>query len=98
MVEKLGKQCFHYGVKNLFEPVTKAVTDSNQKLLEQTKSNAKAIQNLGESNNYVKTLELMNKNDVIHSSFIRPIAKLLVPKNKNQFRLLDDPDSDIWND
>ena len=29
---------------------------------------------------------------------IRPIAKLLEPKNKSQFRLLDDPDSDNWND
>ena len=38
----------------------------------------------------------MKKNEVIHSSLIRPIAKLLVPKNKNQFRLLDDPDSDKW--
>ena len=40
----------------------------------------------------------MNKNEVIHSSLIRPIAKLLVPKNKSQFRLLDDSDSDNWND
>ena len=29
---------------------------------------------------------------------IRTIAKLLVPKNKSQFRLLDDPDSVNWND
>ena len=28
---------------------------------------------------------------------IRPVAKRLIPKNKNQFRLLDDPDSDNWN-
>ena len=40
----------------------------------------------------------MNKNELIHSSLIGPIAKLLVPKNKSQFRLLDDPDSDNWND
>ena len=37
----------------------------------------------------------MNKNEVIHSILIRPIAKLLVPKIKSQFQLLDDPDSDI---
>ena len=47
---------------------------------------------------FVKTLESVNKNEVIHSSLIRPIAKLLVPKNKSQFRLLDDLDSDKWND
>ena len=29
---------------------------------------------------------------------IRPIAKVLVPKNESQFRLLDDPGSDNWND
>ena len=51
-----------------------------------------------ESNIYVKTLESINKNEIIESSLIRPIAKLLVPKNKSQFRLLDDPDSDNWHD
>ena len=40
----------------------------------------------------------MNENEVIQSSLIRPIAKLLVPKNKNQFRLSDFHDSDYWND
>ena len=40
----------------------------------------------------------MNENEVIHSRLIRPIAKLLVPKNKSQFRLVEDPDSDNWND
>ena len=40
----------------------------------------------------------MNKFELIHSRKIRFIAKLLAPKNKNQFRLLDDPDSDLWND
>ena len=29
---------------------------------------------------------------------IRPIAKLLVPKNKSQFRIYDDLHSDTWND
>ena len=40
----------------------------------------------------------MNKIEVILSRLIRPIAKLLVPKNKSQFRLVDDRDSDNWND
>ena len=40
----------------------------------------------------------MNKNEVIPSSLIRPIAKFLVPENKSQFRLLDDLDSDNWKD
>ena len=40
----------------------------------------------------------MNKNEVIPSSLTRPIGKFLVPKNKSQFRLVDDPDSGNWNE
>ena len=53
---------------------------------------------LYESNKYNKFLESTNKNEIILSSLIRPIAKFLVPKNRSQFRLLADPDSDNWND
>ena len=94
----MGKQGYHYDVKELFEQITKVVTDSNQKFFEETKINTKVIEDLDESNKYVKTLESMNKKEVFHSSLIRPIAKLLVPKNRSQFRLIDDPDSDNWKD
>ena len=40
----------------------------------------------------------MNKNPVIDSRLIGPKAKLLVPTNKSQFGIFDDPDSDNWND
>ena len=40
----------------------------------------------------------MNKNEVNHSNLIGTIAKLVEAKNENQFRLLDDPDSDNWID
>ena len=53
-------------MKKLFEPITKAVTDSNQELLDETKSNTKAIEALDESNDHVKASELMNKNGIIH--------------------------------
>ena len=53
---------------------------------------------MDESNVLVKALELLNKNGVYHSSWIRPTAKLLVPKTKNQFRLLDGAESEYWND
>ena len=98
LVENLGKQGYHYDTRKLLQPITKALTDTNQKLLEEVKSNTKAIENLNESNKFVKILESMNKNEVIHSSLIRPIAKLVVPKNKSRFPLLDDPGSDNWND
>ena len=51
-----------------------------------------------DSNVHVEALEIMTKNGVIDSSLIRPVAKLLVPTNKSQFRLYDDPDTDNWND
>ena len=40
----------------------------------------------------------MNKNRVIDSILIWPIAKLLVPSHKSQFRLHDGSDSDNRND
>ena len=30
LVEKLVNQCYHYDVNELFEPITKAVTDSHK--------------------------------------------------------------------
>ena len=98
LVEKLGKQAYHYDIKELFEATTKTLTDTNQKLIKETKFNTKASENLDQSIRHNKTWESMNKNEVIHSSLIRPVANFLVPKNKSHFRLLDDPDSDKWND
>ena len=72
--EKLGKQGFHYDTKQLFEPITKTITDTNQKLMEETKCNTKAIENLDEPNVQAKALELMNKNGVIDPSLIRPLS------------------------
>ena len=83
MVEKLGKQGIHYDVKELFKPITKTLTDTKQKLLEKTRFNTKVIENLNESNKYVETLGSRNKNGVIHSSLIRPIAKHLVRKKQS---------------
>ena len=49
MFEKLGKQGFHYDIKELFEAITKADIDTSQKLHEETKYTTKAIEELGES-------------------------------------------------
>ena len=62
------------------------------------KPTTKAIEASYESNIQVKALEEMNKNGVFLSNSVKPIVKLLVPTNKSQFRLYDDPDSDNWND
>ena len=43
LVEKLGKQRYQNDIKEQFEPIIKAVTESNQKLIEETKSNTKQL-------------------------------------------------------
>ena len=75
MLETSGKQGFQYDTKELFEPITKAVTDTSQKMLEGCKPTTKAIELLDESNVHVIALDLNNEIGVIVSSLIRPIAK-----------------------
>ena len=58
LVEKLGKQSSHYDVKEVFEPITKTLTNTSQKLLEGTISNTKAIENLDGLNKYKKNLRV----------------------------------------
>ena len=61
LVEKIGKQGYRHDIKELFELITKILTDTSQKLLEETKSKTKGIENFDESKKYIKTLESMNK-------------------------------------
>ena len=82
-------------MKELFEPITKAVTEGNQKLVEERKSTTKAIAALDGGNVNVKNKELTNKIGVIDSRLIRPIAEFLLQENRGQFRLYDDPYSKI---
>ena len=70
------------------------MSDTSQKLLEETKLTTKAIEELDESFVHVKALELTTINGVNDSSLITPIAELVVPTNKSHFRLYDDPHSD----
>ena len=59
--EKLGKEGFYFDAKEIFEPITKAVTDTNENLLEESKPTTKAIEELNESNVQVKALEFGKK-------------------------------------
>ena len=61
LCKKFGKQSFHHDTKDLFEPITKAVTDTSQKIFEGTRSKTKAIEELDESNVHGKVLEFMKK-------------------------------------
>ena len=97
MEEKLGKQDFHYDTEDFFEPITKAVTDISEKLLEESKSTTKAVEGLNESNVNVKASEFMNENGVIDTSLIKPLATFLVGQNNSQFRLYNEPVCDNWN-
>ena len=82
MFKKVGEPGFLYNIKELIERISKAVTDSNQQLIEETKPKTKAIMELDESNDYKKTLELMIKIGVIHSNLMGPMAKPLVLEKK----------------
>ena len=82
-MEKLDKQGFHYDKKKLFELITKAVTNTSQYLLKETKSTTKAIEERDESNAHLIHLKLINRNGVFDSSLIRPIEKPLVPTKKS---------------
>ena len=63
--EYLGKQVLHYDAKELLEPITKAVTETGENILEESKSTTKAIEVLNESNVLVKASKVLIKNGVI---------------------------------
>ena len=73
-----------------FEPVTAAIEDTTEKLLEVSQS-TKAMEELNDSNMYVKFLKLMNKNGLIGWYSMRPLASLIKSENKSQFWRSDDP-------
>ena len=82
MIEKLGKQGYHYDIKESFEPITKTVTDSNQKQLEETKSNSKALENFNE-----KVLESMNDKGMIAPYLASSSVNLFKPENKSHIKV-----------
>ena len=47
--EQLGKQHFHYNAPIFFEPITKTVEDTNQKLLEESEAKTKALDDVNEN-------------------------------------------------
>ena len=89
MQEFVGEQYSFYNAKDPYEPISKAVTDTSAKLLENN-STTKSIEELNESNVYVKALELLNRNEEIDLSLIRLLANLIKPQFKSKFRLIGD--------
>ena len=95
--DKLGKQNFHEDMKKVFEPVTKSLENTSENLTkaitESSKENNLALENL---NN--KLLEIMNDRGIISSYLLSPLAKISIPENNTQFKLVKDSSSNRVND
>ena len=95
--DKLGKQNFHENMKKVFEPVTKSLENTSEKLTkaitESSKENNLALENL---NN--KLLEIMNDRGILASYLMSPLSKITNPENSTQFKLVKDPNSNRVND
>ena len=85
--DKLGKQNFHEDMKKVFEPVTKSLENTSQKITktitETAIKNNKALENL---NN--KLLEIMNDRGIIASYLFSSLSKTTNPENTTQFKLV----------
>ena len=95
--DKLGEQNFHEDIKKVFEPVTKSLEITSEKitrtLTENSIKNNQAIENLDN-----KLLEIMNDRGILASYLMSPLSKITNPENKSQFRLIKDPSSNRVND
>ena len=95
--DKLGEQNFHENIKKVFEPVTKSLENTSEKLTNATTDssikNNQAIENV---NN--KLLEIMNDRGILATYLMSPLSKITNPENKSQFKLLKDHNSNRVND
>ena len=95
--DKLGKQNLHEDMKKLFEPVTKSLENTSEKLTktitETSINNNKALEKL---NN--KLLEIMNDRGILASHLLSPLYKITNPEDSTQFKLVRDSISNRIND
>ena len=95
--DKLGKQNFHEDMKKVFEPVTKSLENTSEKLTraitESSTKNNQAIENL---NN--KLPEIMNDRGILASYLMSPLSKITNPEKSSQFQLVKDSSSNRVND
>ena len=89
---KLGKQDFHEDMKKDFESVSDTIENTSEvwtkTMMLTSKENNKALENLNK-----KLLEMLNCRGIIASFLMSPLSKIKNPDNKNQFELVDDPNS-----
>ena len=90
--DKLGKQNFHEDMKKVFEPVTKSIENTSQKITktiaETSLKNNLAIEKL---NN--KLLEIMNDRGILATYLMSPLSKITNLENASQFKLVKDRSS-----
>ena len=95
--DNLGKQNFHEDMKKVFEPVTKSLENTSEKLTkaitETSIKNNLAIENI---NNIL--LEIMNDRVILATYLMSPLSRNTNPENSSQFELLKDPNSNRVND
>ena len=95
--DKLGEQNFHEDIKKVFEPVTKSLEYTSDKLTnaisESSKENNLLLENV---NN--KLLEIMNDRGILATYLMSPLSKIANPENTSQFRLEKDQNSNRVND
>ena len=94
MEYKVGEQRFHFDKEIFFEHITKAVTNTGEKLFVESKFTEKSVEQLSESLVHARASKFLNKNGVIDTSLNRTLVNLSVGQNKSQFCLNDDLDSD----
>ena len=95
--DKLGEQNFHEDMKKVFEPVSKSLENTSEKLTNAiTDSSIKNNQAIENINN--KLLEIMNDRGILATYLMSPLSKITNPENKSQFRLEKDHNSNRVND
>ena len=95
--DKLGEQNFHEDMKKVFEPISKSLENTSEKLTnaitDPSIKNNQAIENI---NN--KLLEIMNDRGILATYLMSPLSKITNPENKSQLRLEKDHNSNRVND
>ena len=95
--DELGEQNFHEDIKKVFEPVTKSLENTSEKLTnaitETSIKNNLAIENI--NNNL---LEIMNDRGILATYLMSPLSRITNPDNTSQFKLVKDSSSNRVND
>ena len=95
--DKLGKQNFHEDMKKVFEPVTKSLENTSEKITKTiTEASIKNNQELENLNN--KLFEIMKDRGILASYLMSPLYKITNLENTSQFKLVKDHNSNRVND